>query len=301
MTTLSPKRDDKPFSRRAVAALLSLGLAAACAANEPTAGDTGQIRKFADSLFAQGEYFRAATEYLRLLSYAPDRPDSADVRLVVALCSYKAGRFDEAGEKFAHLALSPSSTDYRDTCILYAAASRYRVGAFAEAHLLASRAQVASPQSQIRDRFAYLDGLSLMHSGAWKAAAESFGKVSPNSGLLASAADLKNLAERAGNGPRRNPWITAGLSVLVPGLGSAACGYHWDALTALVLTGASVALAAGGHGRGNPWVESGGLVLSCLFYSANIYGGAGAARRYNAAAARRVREKTDALSTLSLD
>jgi tetratricopeptide (TPR) repeat protein len=304
---------------RDLIAILSLVLLATPVASAKVATDFGErqtapdspasfavyeperIRKFADSLVAQKEYFRASTEYMRLLNYAPDYPEAPAIRFAVAMCSYKAGRFDSAGEEFARLALNSSSTDYRDTCILYAAASRYRAGAFAEAHLLASRAQVASPQSQIRDRFAYLDGLSLMQSAEWKRAAAAFGEVPHCSVLLASAADLTTLAEKAARRPRRNPWVTAGLSALVPGLGSAACGYHWDALTALVLVGASAALAAEGHRRDNPSAEAGGLVLSCLFYSANIYGGAGAARRYNAAAVRRVRERADALSTLSLD
>ena len=293
--------DEKPFLKCAVALLALVFLAAPGPAANLPSEEPERIRKFADSLVAQKEYFRASTEYLRLLSYAPDYPEAPAIRFAVAMCSYRAGRFDEAGEKFAGLALGSSSTDYRDTCILYAAASRYRAGAFADAHLLASRAQVASPQSQIRDRFAYLDGLSLVHTGEWEEAARAFGEVPHCSGLLASAADLKILAQDAARGPRRSPWAMAGLSALVPGLGSAACGYHWDALTALVLVGATAALAAEGRNRGNASMESGGLVLSCLFYSANIYGGAGAARRYNAAAVRRVKERADALSTLSLD
>lgn len=287
--------------RRAALALLGLlaGVPSAgrAAAQEPAALN----RRFADELFARGEWYRAATEYERVASYEPAAPDILELRFRVALCSHRAGRHAEAERAFAALAAATSSTELQDRCRLYIGAGKYVSGAFADAHAVCAAARAASPASPHADRLAYLDGLSLLHERAWTAARAAFDAVPASSSLRSSGAALADLADHGAAAPLHRPWADGALSAVVPGLGQIVCGYHWDGLSALLLTGASIAVAAEGFRRHSGRLETAGLVLCAVWYPANILGGANAARRANRAAHEVLMVTADRLSTLSLE
>jgi len=287
--------------RRAALALLGLlaGLPSAgrAAAQEPAALN----RRFADELFARGEWYRAATEYERVASYEPAAPDILELRFRVALCSHRAGRHAEAERAFAELAAATSSTELQDRCRLYIGAGRYQAGAFADAHVACTGALTLSPGSPHVDRLRYLDGLSLLHMGEWKASSAAFGSVPETSALITSAVSLNVLAGLGAMRSPDSPWVTGALSAVVPGLGQISCGYFWDGLSALLLTGASIAVAAEGFRRHSGRLETAGLVLCAVWYPANILGGANAARRANRAAHEVLMVTGDRISTLSLE
>lgn len=263
--------------------------------------ETGRIRKFADALFAQGEYFRAGSEYLRELAYHPDAPDADGVRFKIALCSYRARRYEETVHKLAQLASRTESQKLRDRCQLLAAACRYQQQAYRAALTACDQALDTSPGSRQQDRLLYLKGLSLLHLGQWPQAGSAFTAVPPASALAGSAGDLRGLATRATRLPHRRPWATGLLSTMVPGLGQVSCGYHWDGLTALALSGASLAVALAGVHRDNRAMVTVGFSLFGLWHTANIYGGANAARRYNRQAVAGLLAEADSLNTLALD
>ncbi len=272
-------------------------LAAAPAAAEESA----RIEAFADSLFEQGEYFRAATEYLRLLSYEPGRADADELRLNVARCSFKAGRFTEAGVVLSGLIPAVSSTILREDCRLLLAASRFRLDEHAAAVNLCDESLSRSPAPEYRDRFVYLKGLSLLNLGRPREAGDAFAAVPASSPFSASAGRLRSLAESGATTRRARPWLTGTLSALVPGMGQIACGYSWDGLAAMALTGAGLAIGISGVRRDDSGTAAAGFALFTVWHSANIYGGANAARRLNAARRHRLLAEAGALSTLSLD
>ncbi len=263
--------------------------------------ESGHLREFAEGLFSQGEYFRAATEYMRMLSYHPAPPEADEIKFKIALCSYKAQRHGESAHQFARLAVLTSSTELKDRCQLMAAASRYQEQAYGDAFAICDQALVNSPESRHRDRLSYLKGLSLLHLTRWEEAREVFGTVPAASTLAGSATDLGALAARATHLPHRRPWVTGVLSALVPGLGQITCGYYWDGLSALALSGASLAIAVAGIQKDNNTLKATGFSLFGLWYTASIYGGVNAASRYNRQAAVKLLAEADATSTLSLD
>jgi hypothetical protein len=289
---------------RAVAGLLLI-LTGAALADQPK-NETERVRRFADSLFAQGDYFRAATEYLRLLSYEPGepgepgQPDVEEIGFTIAMCSHRSGRRAEAAKAFMRLSVLASSTEMRDRCRFQAAADSYAEEAFGDAHAICAGAAPA-PGSLHHDPLTYLDGLSLMHLEKWNDARAAFGQVSGSSALAKSAADLGVLASRGAGLPRRSPWVTGALSAVLPGLGQIACGYHWDGLSALVLTGASLAVTMAGYRGGNEGLKATGLSLLGIWYTASIYGGANAAGRRNRQEVSRLIAGADSRSDLPLE
>jgi hypothetical protein len=258
-------------------------------------------RQFADDLFAHRDWYRAATEYLRVLSIDPDSAQAPETAFKAALCSHRAGRHTEAEGLFAALAARASSTELQDRCRLYIAAGKYLDGAWDDVHTACALARTASPDSVHGDRLAYLDGLSRIQAGEWAAARAAFAAVPVASALRPSALELSALTDRALQAAPHRPWATGLASAIVPGLGQVLCGYHWDGLTALLLTGASAAITADGFRRHSGRLETVGFVLTGIWYPANILGGANAARRANRADRTAVTAAAGRLSTLSLE
>lgn len=299
------------MARFLILILCGAGVAAAAGSPAPGAGPAmrppfpgsdSRIGRFADELFDQGEYFRAGTEYLRLLSYEPGAPDAAgEIEFRIALCSYRARRYDEAARRIERIAARAASADLKDRCRIVQAAALHHRSFFPAAHRLLEGAMRESPPSAHLDRLAYLDGLTLMKMESWNSAGLAFSEVPEHSTLAASAADLAGLARRAAAVTPRRPWMTASLSAVVPGLGQVVSGYHWDGLSALVLSGAGLAVAVAGHREDRSSLRNAGIVLFGLWYSAGVYGGYAAARRYNRQTAARVLSEADALNSLSLD
>jgi len=267
----------------------------------PAATDGVRVRRFAAELFAQGEYFRAMTEYLRAASWEPAAPDADELRFMAARCAFRAGRFDEAATRFAGLAAGSSSTAYRDECLLFASASRYRAKAWRDARAVLSTARQELPDSPLADRRAYIEGLSLVHEGAWNAAGTAFDTIPVASPLHASAGELSALADRASRTRWKSPPVTAAMSAVMPGLGQMVCGYPWDGLSALLLTGAGIAIGVAGIQSDNDAVAVAGFSFGGLFHVANIAGGANAARRRNARVRDEYLREADLLNRLELE
>jgi len=272
-----------------------------CLSLEARADDAGNLRKFADSCFSNEEYFRAQTEYLRLISYYPSIPDAEEIEFKAAQCSFKARRYEEAVAALHRLAAKTPSQALVDRCRITAAASFYKQGDFVEAHRECADALGKSPPSKLEDRFLYLSGLCLINQARWKTAGELFDSVPPESGLAPSARDLSSLALRAGKIKPRSPFLTGLFSALIPGLGQTTCGFIADGLTAMALSSASLASGIIAQRNENRSLAAAGYTLFGIFYSANIYGGANAARRANRNTLEGICFRAESLRALSLE
>ncbi len=282
--------------------LLLLASRASCGAAQEDAGLKAQTRIFADELLETGEYFRAATEYRRLLSYFQfTRSERQELRFRVAQCSFRASRFDEAGGLLTVLAAEAESPKLRDDCLLLLAACRMRLSDYAGALEAVREAETAAFSASYRNRFAYLAGLSLLHLDRPQEALGAFSSIPDDDPLGSSSRRLEETSRRAGDLPHFRPFLTGALSALVPGLGQMACGYFWDGLAALAVTGTSLAIGVAGRQRDDPSLAAAGFTLFGVWHAGNIYGGANAARRANRQARERLLATARAQSALSLE
>jgi len=96
-------------------------------------------------------------------------------------------------------------------------------------------------------------------------------------------AGLRKVAEKSYNARRKSPVLAALMSAVIPGTGKMYCGYWGDGVMSFMFTASSTFFAVRGFNKFGtksvyPWII-GGLAVS--YYSANIYGGASSANRYN--------------------
>ena len=161
----------------------------------------------ADSLAAEGDYYRAITEYKRFLHYRPADPDCARAQLGIAQSLLAGQRWETADQALATVwhtyPQSPEATQARQ---LYADAA-YQRGDYAAAEKRYAQLKQASPESL------YRSGLSALRQNHPKQARAHFSKLAPvtRQRLLQETENYQQL-------PGKSARLAGTLSALVPGM-----------------------------------------------------------------------------------
>lgn len=257
--------------------LCVLMLLLACGARAVTAGDAipaDAILGFADALLAEGEYYRAITEYKRAIYMLGPRLSAPRARAVVGIgrAYFLGGDYARAcdwlrGRRFEY---QRSNTWGAGEPLLLRAL--LRVGEYDEAARMAGHHP--GPEG------GFYAGLVEAYGRRWDAARERFASVPADQALADPArwnAQIVTAAARAGY---KRPAVAGALAVL-PGLGYLYAGHPQSALAALfmnalLITGSAQALRAEQYALGSL-----ATFLALTWYAGNIYGSVHAAERYN--------------------
>ncbi len=261
-------------------ALVTLVLPAPAWGGEPSspAGDEElrQALAFAESLFAEADYYRAITEYKRALSLAPEAPLASRIRLRIGRSYLEGGRSGAALPYFESLFDDPSlGPDAR----LQAARAWLRERRFAPARELLADL-LDEPDPRLLGEARYLAGCLSLRQGLGAAAREHFLSLPAGHALAERALWLADEALRIPAIPKKSPAL-AGVLSLVPGLGHLYLGEAGTGLLALSVNGLFGFAAAdtfrGGH------IGAGTLLaaIALFLYSGTIYGAVESAHRFN--------------------
>lgn len=241
---------------------------------------------FADHLFAHGEYYRAITEYQRLLYAQPDTPEAARLRLRIGLAYLFGGELETADRALASFSLQAPAGSYFGLATYGRAVGRYRDGDFvvaaAFAESVGALVPIRTPESAwLMEKAAELATWSYIKADRLDRAAKTLESMNGSSGAPAiHDALLAELDEiRAGEG--RKSSLLAGSLSIVPGLGHVYLGQHDVAFFALALNSlfayaATESFLDGSYGTG--------LVLSLfevLWYSGTMFGAVSGTHKYN--------------------
>ncbi len=241
------------------------------------------VLKFADFLYEQEDYLRAAGEYQRYLFYKPREREI--IRYRIALCYRFGGKTEQAIRIFeAFLKESPNSK--------LASSTYYQIGVsyFLMEQYENSAKYLDTTLSRITDGLYHAEarqliGLSYLMQNQWHEAEKIF-NVLQKSDMLAvrgKAAVYSKYAAQGAKLPVRSPFLAGFFSAIVPGTGRIYTGRVGDALTSLLTVGLTGWQAYDGFRRdGLSSVKGWGFgTLSGIFYIGNIYGSVISARVYN--------------------
>lgn len=229
---------------------------------------------FAESLAAEGDYYRAITEYKRFLHYHPGDPRSAHVRLAIAESLLAGKRWPRADTALERVwTLHPDSPEARRARELYAAAA-YQRGDYLTArnrYLQLADSPAASPSAPLAGA-----GLSALRRDDPAAALSDFSRVPPPLGeeLRLELADYQAL-------PRKSAPLAGTLSALLPGAGQLYSGRPRQAGIAFALNAAFV------YGAVEAWENDNRTVAALLtlvelgWYGGNIYNAMNNAHQFN--------------------
>ena len=240
------------------------------------------IRKFADYLYKQGDYLRAAGEYQRYLFSQPT--DLRDDILRRITDSYRLGGQPDRAVQFLETLLQtqPNSN-----------LARYELGAtyflterYDESIRSLQESQDLFQGGEYRWKSQILIGMNKLMQKRWEDAIQHFNQFNL-SGMPESvgqrASVYRGYAEGGRDLPSKNPLLAGLLSTALPGSGRLYVGRPNDALITVFLLGVL------GWGAYDGFSENGissrkGWTLGTIggiFYLGNIYGSVVAAQTYN--------------------
>lgn len=262
-----------------IATLFLLPLVLACLAlPAPAIASADDVLSFAEALFAEGDHYRAITEYKRFGHLYPDHPQRHRATLGIGESLLAGKRWQQAEGILDTLLADAAPAEIASRAALLRAEIPYRQGNFSLARerlqQLAGQATEPAERNSLRRRIAWTH----LEEDNFSAAQQELADIAPE-----LAEEVRALQEL----PRKSPRLAAGLSALLPGAGQLYAGRPRDAALALALNGAFVLGALESFNSGNPVVGSILLFFEAGWYTGNIFNAANHAQRYN----RRQREE----------
>lgn len=239
------------------------------------------MKSFADSLFDRGDYYRAITEYERVIFFYPELPIAKTSRFQIALSYFKAEKFDQAISQFRALAKDYPDQETGRKSLFMVGEAYYEKRDYLRAVDVYTTFIESYPADPYAGKARLRIGWAYLHQGYWQQAQEEFQKVPPGTPLRKQAEGLAEDVKKYEDIPRKSPALAGGLSAVLPGSGQLYVGRPGDAAAAFLLNGAFIwATAEAFHNHNN---VTGGILLffESGWYLGNIYNVVSGAHKYN--------------------
>ena len=241
------------------------------------------VLKFADFLYAQGDYLRAADEYQRYLFYKLQDTDQIHYRIAV---SYRfGGKTEQALQGFETLLRTAPKSQFAGRAYYQIGATYFLQGQFERSVQFLGEVLPRITDTRQHAEAEQLIGLSYLKQKRWSEASAVF-KTLQASDVLSireKAVVYHDYAEKGAGLATRSPFLAGILSTIVPGAGRLYTGRLGDALTSLFTVGFTGWQAYDGFRRDGISSAKGWTLgtLCGIFYVGNIYGSVISARVYN--------------------
>ena len=265
-----------------LAFLVACGLSTASAWASPLVIDAQRQLKYAEQLYAEGQFRRAAEEYDRYAFFFPESPLRRTTLLKAGQAFLQAGDPSTALKRFNDLTQLAHPDPVAADAHFLASECHLRMGnpnlAVMELQNLITR----TDDSALRDNAYLRIGWIFIDQMDWSGARYALQRISPEGRARHKIEVLETELARTDEIPRKNPTLAGTLSIL-PGAGQLYCGRYEDALAALVVNG-GLFLAA--YESFDNDLDALGALLTIAglgFYTANIYGAVTDAHKYNQA------------------
>ena len=242
--------------------------------------DAQQQLDYADQLFADQQYRRAAEEYQRFAFFFNDHPRQRNVLFKSGESSLLAGDATTALLRFKKLA----SRTQRDAVAIDADFMmvecylnlRAPTQAVAHLHNIITLTNDGSIKDRAYHRLTWLH----IHFTDWEAAQDALSYISPANRLHYRSDEVAELLENAATIPRKSPALSGTLSI-IPGAGQLYCQRYEDALIAFLINVGLIWAASDAFDQDQPAL--GGLLsfVGMGFYVGNIYGAVSDAYKFN--------------------
>ena len=244
------------------------------------------VRKFADFLYEQGDYLRAAGEYQRYLFFiSGEGTDSEQIRYRIALCYRFSGQIEQAVQSFQTLLRMHPNSEFASRTYYQIGATYFLTDQFAQSARFLQETLPRIIDTQQHAEAEQLIGLSYLMQKQWSEAGEIFKTLqgSEVTSVSQKAIVYHNFSEAGADLPTRSPFLAGVFSTIVPGAGRLYTGKFGDAFTSLFIVSLTGWQAYDGFQRDGLSSAKGWMLgtLSGIFYVGNIYGSVISARVYN--------------------
>jgi outer membrane protein assembly factor BamD (BamD/ComL family) len=255
---------------------------------------------FANYLYQEEYFYRAATEYNRFIFRFPSDSRALEAELQIGRCYRHGGKPEKAVNYLVRLIRRGVGEPVTREAILEVVAIREEQKRFPEAIYWTKRFTARySDESEIDSAYLRLAWLQV-EDGKYEQALATLQQISPESRLHSRARSLSQALEQRPEGDRKSPAVAGALSAVLPGSGHLYAGRPGEAATsfflnALFITGAVVAF------KNDSPVLGGILVFFELgWYVGGIRTAVKAAREANVEEEKRFRQELKETYRLSL-
>ncbi len=215
--------------------------------------DAAQVWDFAESLYGQGEYYRAVSEYQRLVYYFPQSVQAPLARVRMGEAFLLGGEPAQALRQFDAL--------------------------------------LSAPEPQGRDGLLYRRGLAWLERDAGRpyslrlesidAGLRDFHDVTPGSPEEGKVAPFLAAMEQPHDVPSRSPWLAGSLSAVIPGAGSVYAGRYAEGGLAFFVNALLISAAVTAFHHDQPALGGVLGVFALAFYGGSIYAAVNGAHKFN--------------------
>ncbi|MBN1754610.1 tetratricopeptide repeat protein [bacterium] len=239
------------------------------------------LLRFADYLFAEKEYSRAAVEYHRFRFKYPEDENQHYALLRIGLSYEKCQAYERARNYYKQLINNPNSDKYSSAAYYRMASTYYEEGDWEGT--LAYIGALQEVNDRLGGAFSYLKGWCLLHTREYRAAQKIFEELNNNNVEGQQVSSLYYLISKSRQAQimsKRSPLVSGLFSSILPGSGQLYCKRFGDA-------GFSFAFTVGfGTAAIALWEEDRSFaitsaLLASFFYLGNIYGAINSAIIYN--------------------
>lgn len=239
------------------------------------------IKRFADFLYEQDDFLRAAGEYQRYLFAVDTLPVNTDAVLFrIGQCFRKSSNYEKAVEYFQNVINNQPDMEFAHQTYYQIALCYFLMERFEQSDAFLRAIQSETAGLDIRVKQQQLRALNMFQMRQWDNAFSTLSSIEPRD---ETTFNLMQFAHAGQHLPRKSKTLAGIYSTIVPGLGKLYCSRRIDALQSFV----SIAILGwqaydGFHKDGTSSVK--GWIfgsIGSLFYLGNIYGSVVAAEIYN--------------------
>jgi tetratricopeptide (TPR) repeat protein len=235
---------------------------------------------FAESLFNEGDFYRAITEYKRLIFFFPTDNLAEKSSFRIAESYYKAKKWADAVNAFKSFSTKYNHSSLLTEALYFKGLAEKELKHYSEA-LSTFQEIIKSRSITHSDKAIYQSAIVLMNMEEWERARQVFLVVPKASSLAASAHIFSSGLEHMNDIPQKSPTAAGALAAILPGTGHLYTERYRDALVAFLLNGAFIWAAVELFQHENN--VAGGIVafFELGWYSGNIYSAISSAHKFN--------------------
>lgn len=235
---------------------------------------------FAESLFQEGDFFRAITEYKRFIFFHPEDGLVEDALFKIGESYFRAGRWEETIASMDEFLDEFPESDLTDAAVYLKATAQKNLKRYEEA--LTSYGQIIKRGIEpYRDQAIYQSALLFVERDEWEKARSVFMTMPESSPLYPAARTFSAGLERINEIPAKSPAVAGSLAAVLPGAGHVYTERYRDAALAFLLNAAFIWSAVELFKKEE--YVTGGIVtfFELGWYSGNIYSAVSSAHKYN--------------------
>ncbi len=254
--------------------LLACGITSA----DPLSIEPDQQFAFAQHLYQNGQYRRAAEEYQRFAFFFPDEPRSREALYLAGDAYFNGREFDTALGILKDLSRQTPLDTVAVKAFFLLAECHLQLGSPSLAQLQLHNLIALSANEDVRDRAYFRMGWIHIEQMDWVAARQAFDHVRPDSRL--PVPQVTEALAQTDTIPQKSPALAGTLSI-VPGAGQLYCARYQDAFAAFLVNVGLIWAAVDAFEQEQ--YALGGLLsfVGAGFYTGNIYSAVSSTHKYN--------------------